>query len=42
MRQLYSLICKQNECVFEKKSELKLLKLALLKNNQSIFCALNL
>jgi hypothetical protein len=31
---------KQNECIFDKKSELKLLKLAPLKNNHSIFCAL--
>jgi hypothetical protein len=33
-------LSKQNECIFGKKSELKLLKLAPLKNNHSIFCAL--
>jgi hypothetical protein len=37
---LLTYLSKQNECVFEKNSELKLLKLAPLKNNQSIFCAL--
>jgi hypothetical protein len=41
MRQLYSLIClSKMNMSSRKKSELKLLKLAPLKNNQSIFCAL--
>jgi hypothetical protein len=37
---LLTYLYKQNECIFDKKSELKLLKLAPLKNNHSIFCAL--